>query len=268
MKELEDFIIEYLNNKLKQQEQTAIEYLVEKRKNWLKENTIEAIEGLKDKISHLNNAFDKDVHLKFIINEILKDNKLNKKKSTNIHQWIVGDWGGIKTHKNFETIYQSMETKSFDRISSWSKIASFEDIKNDVIYDSRVIYSLNWIIFLYNKKYSEKKKYFLQPSSRNKLITLLPVDSIISFDNTIFLNAEKKIFEEEIYIDKSQCYAELCKIVKKLNDVLFKVNKVEFPLLTSNKASEYPFFTEMLLFQIADDIIFKDIKESIKISLK
>ena len=78
MQKLEDFIIEYVNNKLKQQEQTAIEYLVEKRKNWLKENTIEAIEGLKEKISHLNNAFDKDVNLKFIINEILKDNKLNE----------------------------------------------------------------------------------------------------------------------------------------------------------------------------------------------
>ena len=57
-------------------------------------------------------------------------------------------------------------------------------------------------------------------------------------------------------------------ILINLNGVLYKDNKVEFTSLTSNIASEYPFFTEMLLFQIADDIIFKDIKESIKISLK
>ena len=34
------------------------------------------------------------------------------------------------------------------------------------------------------------------------------------------------------------------------------------------KVKEYPFFMEMLLFQIADDIIFDDIKQSIDVNLK
>jgi hypothetical protein len=163
-----------------------------------------------------------------------------------------------------------MSTQSFDRISSWSKIASFKNITDNVIYDSRVIYSLNWLIFRFNKKYKTNNKYFFQPSGRNKLLTLLPVDSIINFDNITSLNVDGKgtnIFGD-IYFPKSECYSIMCGLVAELNKIVFKDTNVELLPTKIINAKDYPFFMEMLLFQIADNIIFKDIKESVAILIK
>ena len=48
------------------------------------------------------------------------------------------------------------------------------------------------MIFRFNKKYNKTEKYFFQPSGRNKLLTLLPVDSIINFENIKFLDVDGK----------------------------------------------------------------------------
>ena len=162
-----------------------------------------------------------------------------------------------------------MKNYSFDRISSWSKIASFKDLSKYVIYDSRVIYSLNWIIFKYNKKYNKTEKYFFQPSGRNKLLTLLPVDSIINFGNIECLKVHSKgddIFGD-IYFQKSECYLKMCELTKNLNKLIFKDIKIQIKDMKI-QAENYPFFTEILLFQIADDIIFDDIIDSISINIK
>ena len=65
--------------------------------------------------------------------------------------WIIRDWGGIKTGKNEDTlelIKTSLSQKEFQfkRIASSSKIASFMYPDRYAIYDSRVAYTLNWII--------------------------------------------------------------------------------------------------------------------------
>ena len=268
MQKLEEFISDYIQNKFEEKKQNILEYLVDKRDNWLNDNVIKKIENLEEKLFGINEIFYKDVYLKFILNEML-----NQNKDINLYKWIVSDWGGIKTHKDFKTLKESMKNQSFDRISSWSKIASFQNIDDYVIYDSRVIYSLNWLIFRFNKKYNKTEKYFFQPSGRNRLLTLLPVDSIINFENSqVFKSAEEtklakgdKIFGD-IYFSKSECYSKMCELTKDLNKSIFK--NIEIQIKDKKiKAENYPFFVEMLLFQIADDIIFDDIQQSITISL-
>lgn len=264
MKTLEKFIVEYINNKFDEKSIDILEYLKNKRNDFLNDNIIEKIDTLKENLPKDIESFYKDIFLKFILNEML-----NQKDDKEIHRWIVKDWGGIKTHKDFKTLQESMKNYSFDRISSWSKIVSFQNISDYVIYDSRVIYSLNWMIFRFNKKYNKTEKYFFQPSGRNKLLTLLPVDSIINFENIKFLDVDGKgdrIFGD-IYFSKSECYLKMCELTKNLNKLIFK--DIEIQIKDMNiKVKEYPFFMEMLLFQIADDIIFDDIKQSIDVNLK
>ena len=119
---------------------------------------------------------------------------------------------------------------------------------------------------LFSKK---TEKYFFQPSGRNKLLTLLPVDSIINFGNIERLEVHSKgdnIFGD-IYFQKSECYSKLCEFIKNLNKFIFKDIEIQIKDMKI-QAENYPFFTEMLLFQIADDIIFDDIKDSISINVK
>lgn len=175
-----NYIVDYIKSKI----ENPIKYLNENRKDWINQPTIDKIDFLKDKFETIENPFLKDVYLKFLIHEALSSKECDHQK---LNEWIVQDWGGIKTHKDFDTLSIAMEKNSLDRISSWSKIASFQNIKTKIIYDSRVIYTLNWIIYKYNKETNNASKYLFQPSGRNKLLTLLPVDSIINFDKCLFL---------------------------------------------------------------------------------
>ncbi len=80
---------------------------------------------------------------------------LQEQQNLNHYYWIIQQWGAIASFKqnptNDERIIKFIEelkntklTKnSFDRISSFSKVASFIDPDHFAIYDSRVIYALN-----------------------------------------------------------------------------------------------------------------------------
>ena len=59
----------------------------------------------------------------------------------------------------------------------------------------------------------------------------------------------------------------MCELTKNLNKLIFKDIEIQIKDMKI-QAENYPFFTEMLLFQIADDIIFDDIKDSISINIK
>lgn len=257
-----DYIVDYIKSKI----ENPIEYLNGNRKDWINQPTIDKIDFLRDKFTTIETPFLKDVYLKFLIHEALISKEGDHQK---LKEWIVQDWGGIKTHKDFDTLSIAMAKNSLDRISSWSKIASFQDIKTKIIYDSRVIYTLNWIIYKYNKETDNASKYLFQPSGRNKLLTLLPVDSIINFDNIKSLQIDQKgdkIFGD-IYKEQGECYSYACNLIQEINVKLFEQEAVEIPGIGTILAKDFPFFTEMLLFQMADNIIFKDIKESIQISI-
>ena len=128
--------------------------------------------------------------------------------------------------------------------------------EKNVIYDSRVAYALNWIILSENAG----QKYFPIPEGRNskmiafdlnvlirlKNITNYQITDIKQLDHRLFIqNCDKKIF-----INKKDAYCELNNLIKEISIKLWKGEK--------NK-EENLYFTEMLLFSIADREVFRDI---------
>lgn len=227
-------------------------------------NKCSLLAPLVENFKKIDSAFEQEIYLKFSINNMYK-------KQPELDRWIVQAWGGIATHKAFDTLHVSKNNKSFDRISSWSKIASFEDLKNNIIYDSRVIYSLNWLIYKYNKLNKKYEKYLHQPSSRSRVITLLPVNSIIAFENSEKLDLKKQAdhIYGDIFINKNDSYNYLVALIKMINESLFKNMQINIPFQSEVvNMEEYPFFTEMLLFKMADKEIFNDVKKSISVNIK
>src|ERR1039457_5368018 len=141
----------------------------------------------------ITGSFSQNVYLKENLASVLEqDNDLTT------HYWIIRDWGGIRTFKKCErndSLIESFEAEilkgkltrpSFTSISSLSKLSSFWEPARYAIYDSRAVFSLNWIIF----RYSKDKRLFPQPTGRNAeiskynpetLFTLSGIDPSISF---------------------------------------------------------------------------------------
>lgn len=107
------------------------------------------------------------------------------------------------------------------------------------VYDSRVIYSLNWLLF----KYSTLKEFYPQPIGRNADITQYEL-------NTIF-----NLFDGPVnYKNHRIAYHDYCQLMKKLSMEVY--------------AKSEPYWAEMLLFILAPKYIVNDIKSSLQIALK
>lgn len=223
------------------------------------------IEELK-KIKSTSTRFETELVLKRIINKNLNDSFQNKKfdKFNQLCNWIVQDWGGIKGGKELKKIEEAIkeiDKLPYDRIASYSKIAAFMNLEDCIIYDSRVAYSLNWILISSNEI---KDDFFPIPNGRNSkmmafdmnvLIHLQLKENYIADDkelkNKLFIsNQDKKIF-----IDKSNAYNQLNLLVKQTHELLWGENDKDL------------FKTEMLLFSIADKEIYKDIIEKVNFSI-
>jgi hypothetical protein len=180
--------------------------------------------------------------LKNIIEKKYK-NIINTEK---IDFWIINEWWWIKSFKmnqyNIDKIRKfkiqlwknKLSKDSFNTISSLSKIASFLRPKDFVIYDSRVIYTLNRLILKYENRESLTYKYYPIPNGRNKIISDFDIKTIINLKHI-----------------KNYKY---CDFIKST------VNQVFWP-------NAEPYELEMLLFTIADKEIFQDIKKHIKLSI-
>ena len=71
-----------------------------------------------------------------------------------------------------------------------------------------------------------------------------------------------------IFINKNECYQYLVEFIKMLNASLFKNMQINIPFHAEViNMDEYPFFTEMLLFKMADKEIFNDIQNSISVNM-
>jgi hypothetical protein len=94
--------------------------------------------------------------------------------------WVIRNWGGIKNPPSSDKILKNKQNVfkgelSFDSISSFSKVASFLNDTNCAVYDSRVAFTLNWLIFinhLHKNDYNCEKdlgymKFFQQPNGKN-----------------------------------------------------------------------------------------------------
>ncbi len=223
-----------------------------------------------------DNIFYQNVLLKLALHKRFKEEipKFLKDQSNNlinISKWIVKGWGGIKGIKdeNLEKLVKQVCSEqvdyNFDNISSWSKIRAFKNIGEDVIYDSRVIYTINWLLL----KSGMEAKFFVQPESRNSNLTKFPVTALINM----------KFCEDNSFLDKNNCYVEYRKLVQSINEQLWHEDDVlDLSHLKDYNSAfndddkiryrDYPFFTEMILFSLAPNEIVEDIKKSVKIRIK
>ena len=194
---------------------------------------------------NINNTYCKNIYLKENFN-VLLENDLSLKN----HYWIIQEWGGIKSLKqndrNNEKINKfkkQLPTKTltkeiFNLISSFSKLASFIDHNEYAIYDSRAIYSLNWLLF----NFTNKTELYPQPSGRNPKLSQYDLA-------TIFNLTSKNI----IYKSYKTAYFEYCELLKFLSKEVYGNDK--------------PYKIEMLLFLIAPTKIIECIEKKITIMI-
>ena len=203
-----------------------------------------------DSVGNQPNDFRKNIELKRILNT-----KFKESSNPTLGFWFIQTWGGISTFKNKDTnknpelisktIKNALEKKflpNLQCISSLSKVTSVVDIENQVIYDSRVIYALNWLLLK-----TGEKKFFPIPEGRGSIVADFNIGTLINFK-----------FHNEMgrYYSPKLAHKEFCTLIKNYNEKIFPDNKNE------------PFYLEMLLFSALPKEIIEDIKDSVKIEIK
>jgi hypothetical protein len=213
------------------------------------------------------NIFERNVILKKILCEILCSEELieNRKK---IFKWIVNKWGGINVRDENKlyglvtgVLKQTPKANewAFENIASVSKVLSFMAPEKYIIYDARVAYSINWILL----KTNSSSVFFPMPESRNSKLNAIDISSLIRLNNVKQYSnkiGSKKIIsncDKEVFLDKSKAYSKLCNLINEINIQLWEDDK-----------KIYPFYTEMLMFSLADTEIFADILTSCKLTIQ
>lgn len=198
--------------------------------------------------------------------KLVEYQKTNPTLFNDLCLWIIKDWGGITGAADTNTVelvqeFLNSEKPVFNRIASSSKVGAYLFPKENIIYDSRVAYSLNWILLSKNAA----ETFFPIPDGRNSkmiafdmnvLIRLSSIehyhpDPITEMDNKKYISKKDK----SIYIPKNEAYTVLNSLIKEISKKLW-----------SGEKSEFLFYTEMLLFSIADREIFEDITSRLNLT--
>lgn len=191
-------------------------------------------------------GYAKNVYLKENFHEIIGNDQTLEN-----HYWVIQEWGRIgafrKNERNDHRIRNflkelaegKLKRTSFECISSLSKIASFINPNKYVIYDSRVIYSLNWLLF----NYSSEQALFPQPVGRSS--------DLAKYDmQTIFRLTKRQ--------NKFRCHKaafhEYCTLIKHLSPKIFG-------------SDSKPYKLEMLLFMIAPTWIIENVENTVKLEI-
>lgn len=220
-----------------------------------------------DKIKTSTSYFNRNVFLREEVSKVLNTVPLNM----DFINWIIKDWGGIRatSSKSVEDYESYLETLkegdniSFKSIASFSKVAGFKNPLAYIIYDSRVAYALNWILL----KTSASKVFFPMPVGRNSKLMAFDIKVLIRLKNSQLYqinsveNIEKNYVskrDKELYIREDEAYFIMCNLISEVNKILFSNDKIKI---------DKPYYTEMLLFSIADTEIIKDITDSISFSI-
>ena len=199
--------------------------------------------------------YEKDVYLKENLYSRIMTNGRKSEQSLEDYYWIIRKWGGINNFgkddqriKRFidELDKEELTPDFFEVISSLSKVASFIDLDKYVIYDSRVIFSLNWLLF----SYTDKKILFEPPSGRNA--------TLANYDMQTIFHLSKRGITYRSRSDKS-AYHQYCKLINHLAPLVFGLGS-------------RPYKLEMLLYTIAaekdkDSWIVEDIKKRVSIEI-
>ncbi|WP_194945563.1 hypothetical protein [Limnohabitans sp. DM1] len=193
-----------------------------------------------------NSGYLKNIYLK----ENFKETICND-KTLSSHYWAVQDWGCIVSFKkkdtnnirikNFlqELKQNSLTRNTFECISSLSKIASFINPGKYSIYDSRAIYTLNWLIF----NNSSSSELFPQPIGRSAALSKYDMQTIFRLSNRQFS-----------YRPNNVAFHEYCALLNILSPQIF------------GEGSK-PYKLEMLLFMVAPTKIVSQIEASVSLTI-
>lgn len=206
-------------------------------------------DGLKDILSDEDFAllekqdslYEKNLQLKEILQKYFSsENGGVNEQNQKLAEWIVKDWGGIHSLKDFGKIINDIKNfydksqsgkdriddlKLSGSISSRSKVLSFLSPDEYTICDSRNIFALNWLLFFAQLDY-DKIHLFRPLSGRNKIIPKYNYETIAYV-----------FFEKEIAYTFTT-YSDFCWLIKDL---------------TKKLGFEKIYETEMLLFSISVD---------------
>ena len=223
-----------------------------------------------DEISNLS-PYDKELKIKKAVNAKLNEayQLTDKQNFYDLCSWIIKDWGGILTGNDQNTIklideFLATDKPTYNRIASSSKIGSFMRPTDYIIYDSRVAYSLNWILL----SETSSNIFFPIPEGRNSKMMAFDMNVLIRLknighyksqtaderDNRLYINKKDKQF----YIPEKEAYTELNGLIRQINDNLW---------IDDQEKKDNLFYTEMLLFSIADKQIFDDITNRVEIKI-
>lgn len=196
---------------------------------------------------HISDPYSKNVYLKENLSPtLLADASLAS------HYWSIQKWGGIgsfkKNEQNDKRITKflnqlkttTLTKNTFECISSLSKVASFAYPDRFAIYDSRAVYSLNWLIF----NYSANIELFPQPTGRGS--------ELAKYDMQTIFNLSKRMVT---YKSHKTSYHEYCNLLGWLAKIVF------------GDAGK-PYMIEMLLFMIAPTKIIKQIESCVSIKIE
>ncbi len=214
-------------------------------------------------------SYDKEIILKKKVNLKLHEYfKSNKVLFDNLCLWIIKDWGGILTAKDTDTLelikeFLESENPKYKRIASASKVGAYMFPEKYIIYDSRVAYALNWIILSENAG----EIFFPIPSGRNSKMTAFEMNVLIRLKNIQHYapkdisEMDKRLYikqrDKANYIPEKESYIELNNLIKEISKKIWNEEK-----------SKMLYYTEMLLFSIADREIFEDITNRLTLEIK
>jgi hypothetical protein len=243
-----------------------LQYL-ERETNWFKDDFIKSYpfmsEADVDCLKSAPSKLHKEVILKFIISRDFHSD-LDDDSKLALAGWLVRIWGGIKGihQKTLVEILSNINKNEllYKNVSSWSKVYSAINLRDGAIYDSRVAYSLNWLLL---KQDTDSVQYFHQPGSRNTKLSALPLDTLITLRSRTKegFTVEGLKSKSDVYLNKDACYEEYIKLLKAVSEYLWGDNVIELehPVKQKIRLADYPFFTEMLLFTVADKAVIHDI---------
>lgn len=206
--------------------------------------------------------YEKELSLKKIIGKKLNEALiLNSGLFDKLCLWVIKDWGGITTANDNDTVnlikdFLVQEKPNFNRIGSSSKVGAYLFPEKNIIYDSRVAYSLNWIILSENAG----QYFFPIPEGRNSKMSAFDLNVLIRLKNISnykpkdIKDLDHKLYinkaDRNIFIDKKNAYFELNNLIRIVNKKLWEGDY---------EKEQNLYYTEMLLFSIADREIFMDI---------
>lgn len=228
----------------------------------------------KDEISNEKSIPKQTIILKQKLKENLGLDWNNKEDYLKFAQWVIHNWGGIpkppEKKKLFDLRGKLMSgdstnvINSVDNISSLSKVAAFYDDSKYAVYDFRVAFSLNWLIFIYGLHCKSgnggKMKFFRQPSARGRNSDMnkkehrqLPFFQKIFKEKYEKETENNKLFLKSFYYSEEETYQKYCELLKNTCEH-YRKNKIKYTEI-DEEDSDVPKVTigtlEMCLFSIA-----------------